>query len=276
MDYGAGTGLASLQLLRVWDRSGLTQECADKGVTLELHLVDLANSWFCLAHELLSPRERVFIHAVRVPPGPFVPLPDLFPTQHFDVIVANMVLHLIRPVSLRILADEISQVLKPSGQFYWTAPDIGPARAGSILFHDVNRMVRQLWEAKLDCGLTRGERLRLRGQVTPVTLESRSRAAKRVLPIATELTALRAAMASKLDVRATRSLNKIGAADLRETLLVPANAAELLSECQDVRDSTQFAAALFLEALHRILPEQDVGAPVLIDWAYGSARLGTQ
>lgn len=156
VDYGTGTGMAAIELLRACHANGYLRRCLDLGVRLRLCLLDLPSNWFAKAYELLSAYPFVEFYAIRdEATGSFLPLISLVGVGQVDIVLASMVFHLIRPEPLSRVLHDIASILAPSGLLVWNSPDIGPAGRDTVLFHHANREIRRM---VLDC-IERPERL---------------------------------------------------------------------------------------------------------------------
>jgi SAM-dependent methyltransferase len=221
LDYGAGTGTATVELLKACRERGFEQRLAERGATLEVHLVDLPSSWFAQGYELLRDCAWTRFHSLRAEQGGFRPLSEVLAGATVDAVMANMVFHLIPARALERSMDQIASVLGPDGHLHWCAPDLGPASPGSVLLHDPNRAVRELWLQRNGKELG-GEALR----------EGQERADKRIRPrpLATDVTAaLGGRFSGEIELAAYEMPNE----DIVSGLLVPSNQAEFLPEIPD-------------------------------------------
>jgi len=239
MDYGAGTGTATIELLAACRERGIEKRLEGAGATLEVHLVDLPSSWFALGYELLHDCSWTRFHSLRSDGGGFRPLPELLGERRIDVVMANMVFHLIPPRALKRTADGLADGLAPDGSLFWSAPDLGPAGAEAVLLHDPNRALRQRWLELLDdadpdrLSPALAEAVR-RGR--ELDEESRGRAQERAdrrirpRPLATEVIE---ALATRFDGDAQTTACEMLSEDVVRGLLVPSNQAEYLPEIED-------------------------------------------
>jgi SAM-dependent methyltransferase len=146
VDYGAGTGMAALELLRACQDYGYLDRCDRLGIRFRLLLLDIPSAWFDKAAELFADCPFVEFHAIRdSETGRFFPLDQVLSSGEIDIVMASMVFHLIRPESLCQVMQNISSILGPSGLLIWNSPDIGPASSTSVLFHEANRRLRGLF-----------------------------------------------------------------------------------------------------------------------------------
>jgi SAM-dependent methyltransferase len=246
LDYGAGTGTASIELLKACRERRLEERLAGQGVGFELHLVDLPSSWFAKGYELLRDCAWTRFHSLRDADGGFRPLPVATGGLSFDAAMANMVFHLIPPKARDRAVDGLADVLTPGGHLLWSAPDLGPAGPHAVLLHDPNRALRERWLELLSgpsaaaegeaggASADLGEALRLaRDRFDEEALrEAQRRAERRILPrpLAAEVVAaLERRFSGEIELRAYEML----AEDIVRGLLVPSNQAEYLPEIPD-------------------------------------------
>jgi hypothetical protein len=167
-----------------------------------------------------------------------------------DVVMANMVFHLIPPSALEQVAGELASVLVPGGRLLWSAPDLGPPGKYASLFHDPNRALRKRWLDLLDSdapaasvasggrGTSSPQAASLLEALTTVKanlsasdlIEAQQRAERRILPKAHDaravVDALHGSFDGELQLRTYEMLDE----EILEALLVPSNAGEYLSE----------------------------------------------
>lgn len=245
LDYGAGTGTASIELLKACRERGLEERLEQAAVDLELHLVDLPSSWFAKGHELLRGCTWTHFHSLRDPDGGFRSLAEATGSIAFDAAMANMVFHLIPPKARDRAVEELADVLAPRGRLLWSAPDLGPAGPYAVLLHDPNRALRERWLELLAGDGLEGERpTKMSEAVTEAVCEARatfdeedlrqaqSRADRRILPrpLATEvIAALERRFTGETEMRTFEMLSE----DIVRGLLVPSNQAEYLPEIPD-------------------------------------------
>ncbi len=244
LDYGAGTGTATIELLKACRERGLDHRLARAGIAFEVHLVDLPSSWFAQGYELLRDCEWTRFHSLRGTEGGFGPLAEVTQGVDFDAAMANMVFHLIPPRALDRTMDQLAGVLRPGGRVAWSAPDLGPAAPGTVLLHDPNRALRERLLERLGGELSEAERR-----------EAQVRADRRIRPrpLAADVTAaLDRSFAGETEAAAYEML----AEDIVNGLLVPSNQAEFLPEIPDRGDRERVIRELMLE---EVLPELQDG-----------------
>ncbi|MFN8215408.1 MAG: class I SAM-dependent methyltransferase [Solirubrobacterales bacterium] len=238
LDYGAGTGTATIELMRACEERGLRQRFTARGERLEFHLVDIPSSWYAYGYELLAGRPGVRFHSLLDGAGRFRPLDRVLGAATIDVAVANMVFHLIPPRALGRTAAGLASVLTADGLLAWSAPDLGPAAPGTLLLHDPNRMLRERWLALLAGEPAPSPTLRtavasaLRDLDAERRGRARDRAERRIRPrpLASEVTA---ALAARFTGTTRLASYAMLADDVVRGLLVPSNQAEFISELDD-------------------------------------------
>ena len=255
MDYGAGTGLATIEFLKACRERRIDQRLERLGVTLEVHLVDLPSSWFAFGFQLLGDCRWTRFHSLSSAERRFRPLLEVTGGLTMDVVMANMVFHLIRPRALEAMAAELAGVTEPGGSLFWSAPDIGPPEPFAVMFHDANRALRRRWLEFLDSPAP-GEDLFVNATgADPATLDTlreatwriregltgtargqaRARANRRVLPEPNVASEVADALASKFHGPAELRVetHELLVKDILDTLLVPSNQTEYLPEIAD-------------------------------------------
>jgi SAM-dependent methyltransferase len=263
LDYGAGTGLASIELIKACLDRRIDERLKQRGAAFELHLVDLPSSWFAEGFELMRGCGWTRFHALRDEHGRFRPLLEVTAGRTVDVVIANMVFHLIPQRALRRTAAELASVLQPGGTLAWSSPDLGPAGPYAMLFHDPNRQLRARWvELHARTGDKADSRLR----------EAHTRAARRILPEAHRAADVAAALEEYFTGELSFPTFEILHDDVLDTLLVPANQREYLPEIEDQQLRERAIRELMLE---RILPEF-AGSPAAtahglnVQWTLGT------
>ncbi len=279
LDYGTGTGLAAIEVLKACKARGLEQRLERRGVALELHLADLPSSWFAQGYELLAGCAWTRFHSLRGPDGRFRPLLEVTGGERMDVILASMVFHLIPPQVLPRLAAELAFTLTEGGRLLWSSPDLGPPGPYAILFHDPNRALRRRWVELFSNGGAdrvpadlRVPLLRARQALAPERLaEARARADRRVLPVANRAEAVAAALGKHLRGGAGAHTYEMLRGDFADALLVPSNQEEFLSEVGDRKAREEIALRLLAD---EVLPELEqsaagTGLGLNVHWTLG-------
>jgi SAM-dependent methyltransferase len=234
VDYGAGSGFASIELVKACEESNVVQRLARRGASFELHLVDIPSGWFAQGYELLHRVPWTRFHALREPGGPFRPLLEITGGEPVDAVLANMVFHLLTAKAMRQAARSMADVLRLGGLLAFSAPDLAAAQPDSLLFHDPNRLMRRLWLAALDDADPGHLAPVLREAVAAVPAGVRAsaerRANRRIQPAPQHGDAVAAALAPYFDGAIERRTYEYLADECLMTALVPANQEEFLAE----------------------------------------------
>ncbi|MDQ6805706.1 MAG: hypothetical protein M3065_12225 [Actinomycetota bacterium] len=220
-----------------------------------------------------------------------------------DVVMANMVFHLVPRRALDSMAAGLAEVTVPGGCLVWSAPDIGPAGPYAVLFHDANRSLRRRWLEFLDGehagiafpagdgdagrGLREATRRIRDGLNAEDRREARTRANRRVLPEANVAQAVVDALASRFAGGAGEPYGSRSAAGVRpelklethelltqdvvDTLLVPANQTEYLPEIADRAVREAVIRELMLSDVLPALRAQGAGTArgLSVQWTLG-------
>lgn len=236
LDYGAGTGTVTIELLKALRERGMERRLDDGGIGLEIHLVDLPSGWYAQAYELLSGCSWTRFHSLRAADGGFRPLLEVTGGQAMDVAMANMVFHLIPPRALTSAMAELAGVLAPGGRLLWSSPDLGPPGPYDVLLHDPNRALRG----------RALERLQSEGLDQEALRVARERAERRILPspLASDVDA---ALSTAFDGETSLGAYEMRAGEIVRGLLVPSNQAEYLPEIDDPERRQQIIRELMLD-----------------------------
>ena len=141
VDYGSGTGGSAIELFKSLD---------ERGLKIELILIDPLVSWFSKARDILGNRDDVHfeLSTERDSNGrtSFRRLQDILDGRKADVIISSSTLHLIPAKTIGDLAMQFASSLKEGGAFVWDSGDLeSELRPGSsALLHDPYRAVREL------------------------------------------------------------------------------------------------------------------------------------
>jgi hypothetical protein len=279
MDYGAGTGTATIELLKACRERGMEERLERLGATLEVHLVDLPSSWFAQGYELLRDCSWTRFHSLRAEDGGFRPLVEVLGGLAVDVAMANMVFHLIPPRALERTASGIASVLAEDGSLAWSAPDLGPPGKDSVLLHDPNRALRERWLELLEGGRPANLSATLRTAVERARAEfddealrgAQQRADRRIRPrpLATEV---EAALSRQFAGETRSTAFEMLSEDVVRGLLVPSNQAEFLPEITDRKLREGVIRELML---NEVLPKMQAGPAgtslgVNLHWTLGA------
>lgn len=275
LDYGAGSGLASIELSKACVAHNVEQRLADRGASFELHLVDIPTPWFAQGFALLREVPWTRFHALVTDGRTFRPLLEVTAGKQVDAVMANMVFHLLSPAAMRHAAASIGDVLLPGGLLSFSAPDLAPATRCSVLFHDPNRLLRKHWLGALDAPEPESLSPVLRAAAIAAGRADREaaqrRADRRILPTPQTAESVAAALAPCFEGAIERRTFELLAEESLMTALVPANQAEYLAEIADDRLRDGVIRHLMRE---RVLPEM-MGGPagtalgLNIEWKLG-------
>lgn len=287
LDYGAGTGLASIEFLKACRERRIDRRLERLGATLELHLVDLPSSWFAYGFELLRDCAWTRFHSLSSSDRRFRPLLEVTGGQRMDVVMSNMVFHLVRQSALESMAAELASVTNDGGSLVWSAPDIGPPGPFAVLFHDANRALRRRWAEYLDSGAS-GEDLftdealrdatrRIRAGLSDAARrDGRARASRRVLPEPNTATDVFDALATAFHGPSALRLetHELMVDDVVATLLVPSNQGEYLPEITDPAIREAVIRELMLGHVLPAMRARGVGTArgLNVQWTLGTAH----
>ncbi|MFW6695392.1 class I SAM-dependent methyltransferase [Streptomyces sp. MAR4 CNX-425] len=275
LDYGAGSGLAAIELSKACVAHHVEQRLADRGARFELHLVDLPTPWFAQGYELLRDVPWTRFHALVADDGTFRPLLEATGGRRADAVMANMVFHLLGPAAMGHAAASIADVLLPGGLLSFSAPDLAPTTPYSLLFHDPNRLLRKHWLDALDApdpgALPPGLRAAVAAARRADRAAAQRRADRRILPVPRSAESVTAALAPYFDGALARRTFELLAEESLMTALVPANQAEYLAEIADRGLREAVIRHLMRE---RVLPELMGGSAgtalgLNIEWKLG-------
>ena len=246
LDYGTGTGLAAIELLKAVAERGLERRLEERGVSLELHLADLPGPWLAQGYRLLQGCSWTRFHALRDGDGRFRPLLEVTGGQRVDVVMANMVFHLIPPNALERLSAELTNVIAPGGRLLWNSPDLAPAGPFAALFHDPNRALRSFWLACLRDGNSGGKGGvelprsveeavdRARTELDEAGLDgAQLRADRRILPVPHSADEVAGALGAHLEGDVRSPTYEMLDEEILDAILVPSNQGEYLPEITD-------------------------------------------
>lgn len=278
LDYGAGTGTATIELLKACRERRLDRRAEERGVGIEVHLVDLPSSWYALGYRLLGDCAWTRFHSLRGESG-FRPLGEVVEGRRFDVAMANMVFHLIPGRALERTMAGLAGVLAPEGLLAWSAPDLGPASPEAVLLHDPNRLLRERWVellggARTSLPVTAEAAREARAQLDEAARRAaQDRADRRIRPrpLAREVdAALEPHFAGETRLATYEMLGE----DIVRGLLVPSNQAEFLPEIADRTRREEVIRELMrgevLPALHR--GPAGTGLGLNFHWTLGAHR----
>lgn len=283
LDYGTGTGLAAIELLKAVRETGLEERLESRGVTLELHLADIPSSWFAQGHDLVRACAWTQCHSLTDATGAFRPLLEVTGGVQVDVVMSSMVFHLVPPAALGQLADNLATVTAPGGHLLWNSPDLGVPGPYAVLFHDPNRALRSRWtdllrglvspSTPLQQDALAAARARARDGTRPLVDDRR--ASRRILPEAHTAQDVVDALGTRFSGSVTVQTHEITDQEVVDGLLVPSNQREYLPEVEDA----WLRSALVEELMGTVvLPELRAGPAATalglnLHWTSGDFRL---
>jgi SAM-dependent methyltransferase len=241
LDYGTGTALAAIELLKACRETGLEGRLERARVSLELHLADIPSSWFAYGYDVVRECSWTRCHSLVGDDGRFRPLIDVTGGQRMDVVMSSMVFHLIPPRALRRVASGLADVTAPGGRLLWNAPDLGTAGPYAVLFHDPNRALRAHWKTlltgeadsrtPLQRAAVAAAHARVAGGSGPLIDDDR--AGRRILRRPHTGPEVGDALSSHFAGEVTTQTYEIADQETVDTLLVPSNQEEYLPEIED-------------------------------------------
>ncbi|MFP5364778.1 MAG: hypothetical protein ACLGI5_18825 [Thermoleophilia bacterium] len=241
LDYGTGTALAAIELLKATRETGLEQRLARAGVALELHLADIPSSWFAYGYDVVRDCSWTRCHSLVGADGRFRALLDVTGGVRMDVVMSSMVFHLIPPKAVRRVAEGLAAVTAAGGRLLWNAPDLGVAGPYAVLFHDPNRALRAHWKALLGGDVVPATPLqrdavaaavaRVAGTSEPLIDDDR--AGRRILPRPHTGPEIGDALRGHFAGDVSTQTYEIADQETIDTLLVPSNQEEYLPEIED-------------------------------------------
>ena len=281
LDYGTGTALAAIELLKACRERGFERRLARRGVGFELHLVDIPSSWFAQGHALVQESSWTQCHSLIGADGRFRPLKEVTGGVQMDIVMSSMVFHLIPPKALERVAESLAGITAPGGRLLWNAPDLGIPGPYAVPFHHPNRLVRAHWKKLLLGEIEPGSPLqrdaiaaaRLRAQ-DGLPLIDDVRANKRILPEPHTGEAVGEALRGHFTGDVTTQTHEIVVRETLYTLLVPSNQEEYLPEIEDFALRSALIEELMLE---EVLPDLRAGPAGTyggynVHWTFGDFR----
>lgn len=291
VDYGAGTGFATLELIRALEEKGFPAQFAEAGVEFSLCVCDFPSGWFAKAFELMRACDFVsFFSLKNVDSGGIRLVSELFEPESVDLVFASMVFHLIPPSAFSPLAGSFDRILRPGGVVLWNTPDTVPALSNSDVIHHGNRLLRQRllellqnrekWESLIDT-IPRSARVdmakladRVVDEYDRLSAEQRAgfarAAGRQILPRPTARDAIVSGFDRFSAQRVWQKLSVITDEELMALALLPANqrnAGEIVD-----RDDRQAVIRLLMQK--RILPlihQSPAGLQrgMVLSWTFG-------
>lgn len=255
IDYGAGTGLATLELIKGLNETGLLQQIQEGDITFKLLLFDFPSGWFCKGYELLKQFSFVEFYSLQNTETSKIRLiTEILEHRKVDIIVASMVLHLVPAHALPVLFESLYQALKNQGTLLWNSPDTTPTPRCAEVIHATNRALRKTFLAvigKEQMFLDILERVpiddrhayadlpeifkQLKNRLTPaLRIEAQNRADKQILPESTHLDIIKKALSKHFIGTDSTLISLLRDRDIVDLALLPANQ-RYLNEIDDAK-----------------------------------------
>ncbi|CAN5805500.1 hypothetical protein BH20PSE1_BH20PSE1_04830 [soil metagenome] len=290
-DYGAGTGLATLELIKGLHETGLMQRMQRNGINFKLLLFDFPGGWFAKAFDLLNAFAFIDFHSLTDPgTGKIRLISDIIAPESVDIIYASMVLHLVPPKAMAPLIDSFAEVLQPHGSFHWNSPDTAPASAHSEVIHAPNRALRRVLLDVIDTELRvlqvlskvpldqRGafadlpQRLaEIRRSLTPERRAvAKARADKQILAIPTHVEYIEGLLNKRFDGGFATMVSVLSEDDALALALLPANQRYF----NEIEDAELRCKLITLLLRYEVLPRFRAGPAgnavgLNLHWTYG-------
>jgi hypothetical protein len=281
-DYGTGTALAAIELLKACRERGFEQRLARRGVGFEIHLIDIPSSWFAQGHALVQESSWTQCHSLIGADGRFRPLTDVTGGVRMDVVMSSMVFHLIPPRALERVAASLAGITAEGGRLLWNAPDLGVPGPYAVPFHHPNRMVRAHWKQLLLGEIQPTSPIqrdavaaaRRRAERDGMELIDDFRANKRILPEPHKGEDVGNALRGHFVGEVTTQTHEIVVRETLDTLLVPSNQEEYLPEIEDFALRSALIEELMLEAVIPVLHNGPAGTygGYNVHWTFGDFR----
>lgn len=294
VDYGAGTGLATLELIKGLNEKGLLKQIEISKIDFKLILFDFPSGWFAKGHELLKQFPFVHFYSLKDGNTNSVRLVSEILDQHsVDIIIASMVFHLIPPKILPAISASFAEILKQDGLLFWNSPDTAPAPPFAQVIHDTNRELRKeflkllenkrgLLElmseineeqfhhfselpeliARLDKTLTDQQRAR-----------AQDRADKQILPTPTDLDTIRESFTEYFAGHETTAVSLMRDQDIIDLALLPANQ-RYINEIKNVKSRGKLIRLLLTSIVIPKFRKGSSGHPkgINLHWVFGQYR----
>ena len=291
VDYGVGTGFATLELIKGLNEKGLLNQFEKSGIQFQLLVVDFPSGWFAKAYQLLHPYPFISFHSLKDKnTGKVRILSDFVSEGSVDLIYASMVFHLVPPQVLAVMLDGFADVLRNDGLLLWNTPDTAPTLPHSELIHVGNRKLRKFMLEFLDDAGRMDQFLsavpdevrqlhpHLSSQLAEIRLrldpamrnEARSLAEKQILPVPTDIGALENALAGRFEGDNWVKLSVMTEEELLALALLPANQRNV----GEISDRKLRESLIRLTMTYKVLPElkQDpagIPAGIILHWTFG-------
>ena len=268
VDYGAGTGAATIALAAALRRRGLWRDTLARRV--EIVLADIPGPWFA-ADDVRSSLGGVALAAVdlRARTGRVLPLDEAL-LDPVDLVVANMVFHLVPPKALHAAFGGVRRAMVHGALLVWTAPDLEHRSTRGLLFHDANRQVRAEFERLVAAGRVEIDTDVPVGAPVTITAASRALATKQIPDPPLSAAAVFAAFRSHFDGGTFRLATPITPSAVRRAALLSPN----LRNLNEIKGDDHRRAVCEAILDRWVLPEMfaDGATQRPLHWTVGAGR----
>ncbi len=291
MDYGAGTGLATLELIKGLQEKGLLKQIEEHNINFNLLLFDFPSGWFAKGYALLHGFPFIRFYSLQLPGTPEIRLiNEILGDEKVDVIVASMVLHLVPPKVLPLVSNSFNAVLNDDGILLWNTPDTTPTQANSDVIHATNRALRKTFLACLNSEEKFSEILskvpenhypdyadlphklrEIKQRLTPeLAAEAQIRANRQILPNPTDFKHIEQALEQNFTGTHSTLISPLRKQDLLDLALLPANQL-YINEVDDVNCRERLITLLLNYEVIPKFCEGPTGHPngINLHWMYG-------
>ena len=294
VDYGVGTGFATLELIKGLQEKGLLNQFQQSGIDFRLLVVDFPSGWFAKAYDLLQDYPFVSFYSLKdTEKAPVRMLPDIVAKNSVDMVFASMVFHLVPPEVLPGLMESFAAVLKKGGTLLWNTPDTAPTLSHSQVIHAANRALRAAMASllgdehmldtllrkmpdphRLDCEKLREQLAETRQAIDPAKRsEAELRAKKQILNTPTPLSTIENALIDCFSGTTWVKLSVMTNEELLALALLPANQRNV-----GIIEDRQFREQLIELLLnYEVLPQLraspgGIPAGMVLHWTFGKFR----
>jgi len=291
MDYGAGTGLATLELIKGLEEKGLLKQIEEHNISFSLLLFDFPSGWFAKGYQLLRRFPFVRFYSLQHPKTHEIQLIEkILGHKKVDVIVASMVLHLVPPKVLPLLSDSFDAALNDDGILLWNTPDTTPTTTNAEVIHATNRELRKTFLACLDSEkkflailskVPKNQRMvytdlpihlqEIKKNLTPIlAAEAQIRANRQILPDPTDLKYIEQALDKHFIGSHSTLISLLREKDLLDLALLPANQ-RYINEVENVNCRKRLITLLLNYEVIPKFCEGPTGHPngLNLHWIYG-------
>lgn len=298
VDYGAGTGLATLELIKGLNEKGLLKQIEKYSINFKLLLFDFPSGWFAKGYQLLNRFSFVRFYSLqRQNTGHIKLITEILGNEKVAVIIASMVLHLVPLKALPVLINSFAKVLSDDGTLLWNTPDTTPTMANAEVIHATNRALRETFLACLEnenklldilstvpddnhryySDLLQKLRQIKQGLNPELAARAQARADKQILPKPTDFECIEQALEQYFTGTHSTLISLLRKQDLLDLALLPANQ-RYLNEVDDIQYREKLIALLLTYEVIPKLCSGPAGHPngLNLHWIFGRySKLGS-